>query len=68
MHGQLTGSPGICLATLGPGATNLLTGVAQANMDNAPLIAIIGQADTARLHKESHQNMDSVSMFKSVTK
>lgn len=68
MHGQLTGSPGICLATLGPGATNLLTGVAQANMDNAPLIAIIGQADSARLHKESHQNMDSVSMFKSVTK
>ncbi|MCL9780291.1 acetolactate synthase large subunit [Vibrio sp. S4M6] len=68
MHGQLTGSPGICLATLGPGATNLITGVAQANMDNAPLIAIIGQADSARLHKESHQNMDSVSMFKSVTK
>lgn len=68
MHGRLTGVPGICLATLGPGATNLLTGVAQANMDNSPLIAIIGQADTHRLHKTSHQNMDSVDMYKQVTK
>ncbi|ODN42040.1 acetolactate synthase large subunit [Piscirickettsia litoralis] len=68
MHGRLTGIPGVCLATLGPGATNLLTGVAQANMDNAPLVAVIGQAESARLHKESHQNMDAVSMFKAVTK
>ncbi len=68
MHGRLTGIPGACLATLGPGATNLLTGVAQANMDNSPLIAIIGQADTDRLHKISHQNMDSVDMYKQVTK
>ncbi len=68
MHGRLTGIPGVCLATLGPGATNLMTGVAQANMDNAPLVAIIGQADSSRLHKESHQNMDSVSMFKPITK
>ncbi len=68
MHGRLTGIPGVCLATLGPGATNLLTGVAQANMDNAPLIAVIGQASSSRLHKESHQNMDAVSMYKSVTK
>jgi acetolactate synthase-1/2/3 large subunit len=68
MHGQLTGIPGVCIATLGPGATNLLTGVAQANMDNAPLVAIIGQADTTRLHKISHQNMSSVDMYKPVTK
>ncbi len=68
MHGRLTGIPGVCLATLGPGATNLITGVAQANMDNAPLVAIIGQAESSRLHKESHQNMDSVSMFKPITK
>lgn len=68
MHGRLTGIPGVCMATLGPGATNLLTGVAQADMDNAPLVALIGQAETDRLHKESHQNMDSVSMYKSVTK
>lgn len=67
-HGRLTGVPGVCLATLGPGAANLLTGVAQADMDNAPLVAIIGQAETTRLHKVSHQNMDSVSMYKPVTK
>ncbi|GJM06605.1 MAG: acetolactate synthase [marine bacterium B5-7] len=68
MHGRLTGKPAVCLATLGPGATNLLTGVANANMDYVPLVAVIGQADTHRLHKESHQNMDSVSMFEPVTK
>ena len=68
MHGRLKGIPGVCLATLGPGATNLITGVAQANMDNSPLVAIIGQAETSRLHKQSHQNMHSVDMYKSVTK
>lgn len=68
MYGRLTGKPGVCLATLGPGATNLITGVANANMDHAPLVAIVGQADTNRLHKESHQNMDAVSMYEPVTK
>tara|TARA_R110000868_G_scaffold69261_1_gene204139 strand:- start:16357 stop:17985 length:1629 start_codon:yes stop_codon:yes gene_type:complete len=68
MHGRLTGRPGVCLATLGPGATNLITGVANADMDHAPLIAIIGQAETNRLHKESHQNMDSVAMYEPTTK
>ncbi len=68
MHGRLTGIPGVCLATLGPGATNLTTGVGQANMDNAPLIAIIGQAETTRLHKTSHQNMNSIEMFKPLSK
>lgn len=68
MHGRLTGKPGVCLATLGPGATNLITGVANANFDYSPLIAIVGQASTQRLHKESHQNVDAVSMYKPVTK
>lgn len=68
MHGRLTGKPGVCLSTLGPGATNLITGVANANMDHVPLIAIVGQAATTRLHKESHQNMDTVAMYKPVTK
>lgn len=67
-YGRLTGKAGVCLATLGPGATNLVTGVADANMDRAPLVAIIGQADTKRLHKESHQNMDSVAMYRPITK
>jgi len=67
-YGRLTGRAGVCLATLGPGATNLVTGIADANMDRAPLIGIIGQAGTNRLHKESHQNMDSVAMFRPITK
>lgn len=68
MHGLLTGIPGVCLSTLGPGATNLITGVAQANLDGAPLIAIIGQGNISRLHKVSHQNINSIEMFKPVTK
>ncbi len=68
MHGQLTNMPGVCLGTLGPGATNLITGVAQATLDGAPLIAVIGQADSKRLHKISHQNINSIEMFKPITK
>ena len=68
VHGRLTGKAGVCLATLGPGATNLITGVADANMDHAPLVAIAGQASTDRLHKESHQVLDLVEMFRPVTK
>jgi len=67
-YGRLTGKAGVCLGTLGPGATNLVTGVADANMDRAPLVCITGQADTKRMHKESHQHMDVVSMFRPITK
>ena len=67
-YGRLTGKSGLCLATLGPGATNLITGVADANMDRSPMIVLTGQADTRRMHKESHQHMDVVAMFKPVTK
>jgi acetolactate synthase-1/2/3 large subunit len=66
--GRLTGRAGVCLATLGPGATNLLTGVAEANLDKAPLVAITAQAGLARLHHESHQQVDVVRMFEPVTK
>src|SRR5699024_556254 len=68
VYGRLTHNPAACLGTLGPGATNLLTGVANANMDHAPLLCLTGQADTERLHKESHQAMDVVSMYRPVTK
>ena len=68
VYGRLTGRAGVCLATLGPGATNLITGVADANMDHAPVVAIAGQASTSRLHKESHQVLDLEEMFRSVTK
>jgi acetolactate synthase-1/2/3 large subunit len=66
--GRLTGRAGVCLATLGPGATNLFTGVADANLDKAPLVAITGQGGLSRLHHESHQNLDVVSMFRPITK
>ncbi len=68
VYGRLTGRAGVCLATLGPGATNLITGVADANMDHAPLVAIAGQASTHRLHKESHQVLDLEQMFQPITK
>jgi acetolactate synthase-1/2/3 large subunit len=58
----------VCLATLGPGATNLLTGVADAQLDRAPLVAITGQAGLERVHLESHQYIDVVQMFTPVTK
>jgi acetolactate synthase-1/2/3 large subunit len=68
MYGRLTRSAGVCLGTLGPGATNLITGVADAFLDRSPLVALTGQADLERMHKESHQYIDVVSMFRPVTK
>ncbi len=68
VYGRLTGKAGVCLATLGPGATNLVTGVADANLDHAPVVAIAGQASTHRLHKESHQVLDLELMFQPITK
>jgi acetolactate synthase-1/2/3 large subunit len=66
--GRLTGQAGVCLSTLGPGATNLVTGIADATLDGAPLVAIAGQAPTTRLHKESHQVVDLVRMVQPITK
>lgn len=68
VYGRLTGNPAGCLGTLGPGATNLITGVADGNMDRAPMLVLTGQGDTERLHKESHQAMDVVAMYRPVTK
>src|SRR3954453_15889178 len=68
MYGRLTGNAGVCLGTLGPGATNLVTAVADAWLDRSPLVALTGQGDLERTHKESHQYIDVVSMFKPITK
>lgn len=68
VYGRLTGRAGVCLSTLGPGATNLITGVADANMDRAPVVAITGQANIKREHKESHQYIDVVNAFRPITK
>ena len=68
VYGRLTGKAGVCLSTLGPGATNLVTGVADANSDGAPLVAITGQVGTDRMHITSHQYLDLVGMFSPITK
>jgi acetolactate synthase-1/2/3 large subunit len=66
--GRLTGRPGVCLATLGPGATNLATGVGDAYLDKAPLVALTGQIALAGMHKETHQFIDTVDMLRPMTK
>ena len=58
VYGRLTGHAGVCLGTLGPGALNLTTAVADAYLDRAPLVALTGQGDLERMHKESHQYID----------
>ena len=68
VHGRLTGDAGVCLATLGPGATNLLTGVADAHLDKSPLVAITAQGGLERLHRESHQAIDVVRTLGPITK
>jgi len=68
VYGRLTGRAGVCLATLGPGATNLVTGVADANLDGAPLLALTGQVGTDKMHITSHQYLDLVHMFEPITK
>ncbi len=66
--GRLSGKAGVCLSTLGPGATNLTTGIADAYLDFAPVVAITAQKATKDLHKESHQYVNTVSMFRPITK
>lgn len=68
VYGRLTGRAGVCLSTLGPGATNLVTGVADATGDGAPLVAITGQVGTERMHITSHQYLDLSKMFEPITK
>ena len=68
MYGRLTGKAGVCFSTLGPGATNLITGTADANSDGAPLIAITGQVGTERMHLTSHQYLNLVELFAPITK
>src|SRR5690242_18920667 len=68
MYGRLTGRAVVCLDTLGPGATNLVTSVADAYLDRAPLVALTGQSDLERMHKESHQYIDIVEVMRPLTK
>ncbi|MGI9094585.1 MAG: acetolactate synthase large subunit [Thermoleophilaceae bacterium] len=67
-YGRLTGHAGVCLGTLGPGALNLVTAVADAYLDRSPLVALTGQGDLERMHKESHQYIDVVRVMRPITK
>ncbi len=68
VRGRLTGQAGVCLSTLGPGATNLVTGIADAFLDRAPLVALTAQEPLSLVHKESHQYVDIVRLLAPVTK
>ncbi|MEH7224100.1 acetolactate synthase large subunit [Bacillus sp. JJ1566] len=68
VYGRLSKKVGVCLATLGPGATNLLTGIASATLDHSPVVAITGQKGFEGQHKESHQYLDIVKIFEPATK
>jgi acetolactate synthase-1/2/3 large subunit len=68
VYGRLTGHAGVCLSTLGPGATNLVTGVADAYLDRAPLVALTAQEALSHIHKESHQYINVLELFKPITK
>ena len=68
VYGRLTGRAAVAMATLGPGATNLVTGIADAYLDHAPMVALTGQTGLDKLHKESHQYVDIVRMLEPVTK
>jgi acetolactate synthase-1/2/3 large subunit len=67
-YGRLTGRAGVCLGTLGPGATNLVTAVADAFLDRSPLVALTGQSDLERMHKESHQYIDLIGILRPIVK
>jgi acetolactate synthase-1/2/3 large subunit len=66
--GDLTGIPGVVLTTLGPGATNVVTGVAQAYLDRSPLIAISAQLPNSRYNITPHQRVDLQALFQPITK
>ena len=67
-YGRYTHRPGVCLSTLGPGATNLTTGIADAYLDRAPMVALTGQVGIQQMHKETHQYIDVVEMLRPITK
>ncbi|WP_025821749.1 acetolactate synthase AlsS [Shewanella marina] len=66
--GRLTGKAGVCLATSGPGASNLITGVATANSEGDPVVALAGAVPLSMYSHNTHQSMDTRSLFNPVTK
>src|SRR5512143_159355 len=68
VYGRISHKPGVCLSTLGPGAMNLTTGIANANLDHSPVVAITGQADLKESHLYHHQIVDVLKAFEPITK
>ncbi len=68
VYGRIRHKPGVCLSTLGPGAMNLATGIANANLDHSPVVAITGQADLKESHLYHHQIVDVIKAFEPITK
>src|SRR5205807_6458571 len=66
--GRLTGAPGLCIATLGPGATNLTTGVGNAYLDRSPLLAITCNLPTSQLGRRIQMAIDHHTLFRPITK
>lgn len=66
--GQMTGTPGLCISTLGPGATNLVTGVANAWLDRAPLVAVTAQIPSRSIETMTHQRLPLQQLFSAVAK
>ncbi|MBU27387.1 MAG: acetolactate synthase, large subunit, biosynthetic type [Thaumarchaeota archaeon] len=66
--GRVSGKPGVCFATSGPGATNILTGIATAQADSSPMIAVTGQVPVAMIGKDAFQESDIIGMANPVVK
>ncbi|NLM10721.1 MAG: biosynthetic-type acetolactate synthase large subunit [Clostridiaceae bacterium] len=67
-YARATGKPGVCIATSGPGATNLVTGIATAYMDSVPLVAITGQVASTLIGRDSFQEVDITGITEPITK
>ena len=67
-YGRIKRKPGVCFATSGPGATNLVTGICNAHMDSSPMVAITGQVPTSMIGKDAFQECDIMGMCTSITK
>jgi acetolactate synthase-1/2/3 large subunit len=68
VFGQIQGIPGVCAATLGPGAANLVTGIANAFLDRAPVLALTAQIASANFGTKPHQRLDLNALFRPITK
>ena len=67
-YARSTGKTGVCLVTSGPGATNLVTGIADANLDSIPLVCFTGQVSTGLIGNDTFQEVDIVGITRNITK